>query len=120
MVESTIPGAGYGLFASRVFDDQIDCPEHVGEYKGGSTLTEDRVYMPGRCIDYVITHGGLLGDAWDHIRKRVQSLVPYTHDPLDEKLENSMWWVENNKLYMDRKTGSTINVDEEFLIVYGN
>ena len=31
-----------------------------------------------------------------------------------------MWWVENKKLYMDRKPGSTINVDEEFLISYGN
>ena len=30
VAESTIPGAGYGLFASRVFDDQTDGPEHVG------------------------------------------------------------------------------------------
>jgi hypothetical protein len=120
VAKSTIPGAGYGLFALRRFDDQTDGPEHVGEYKGGTTLTEDRVYAPGRNRDYAIIHGGLLRDAWDHIRKRVQSLVPYTNDPLDAALENSMWWVENQKLYMDHKPGSIIEVDGEFLIAYGN
>jgi hypothetical protein len=31
-----------------------------------------------------------------------------------------MWWVENQKLYMDHKPGSIIEVDGEFLIAYGN
>ena len=31
VAESTIPGAGYGLFALRRFDDQTDGPDHVGE-----------------------------------------------------------------------------------------
>ena len=120
VAQSTIPGAGYGLFASRRFDDQTDGPEHVGEYKGGTTLTEDKVHAPGRNRDYAIIHGGLLRDAWDHIRKRVQSLVPYTHDPLDQALENCMWWVENHKLYMDHKPGSIIEVDDKFLVAYGD
>ena len=47
-------------------------------------------------------------------------MVPYTNDPLGAALENSMWWVENHTLYMDHKPGVIIEVNDEFLVAYGD
>ena len=66
-------------------------PAYIGEYNGGAALTHDKIYKGNRFNDYVIIYKGLILDAWDHTRGRVQWRAGYTNDPLDENFENSMW-----------------------------
>ena len=70
--ESTIKEAGKGLFASRVFNGKDEASAYIGEYNGGGALTHDKIYKGNRFNDYVIIHKGLIRDAWDHTRGRVQ------------------------------------------------
>ena len=76
--ESTIKGAANGLFAARIFDGNDDASAYVGEYSGGGSLTLEKINKKGRCNDYVIIFKGLIKDAWDHIRGRVQWRAGYT------------------------------------------
>ena len=116
VAQSTIHGAQYGIFADCLFDDDNYL---IGEYYGGENLTRSDIYAEGYYKDYAIEKGPIIRDAYCRKMKRVLCNPAYTNDPLDEEKENSIWMVENRKLYMEVKPGCTIPPDNEVMISYG-
>ena len=96
--ESTLPGAGKGLFSARDFDGNDEDSAMVGEYFGGEGLTAEAVSADNYHSDYAIIKGGIVRDAWDPHTKKVLCASGYINDPLDEQLENTQWDVHQKRL----------------------
>ena len=89
VAESTVPGAGKGLFTARYFNGNDEDSAYIGEYFEGEKLTEDTILDEDYFADYAIQREGLIRDAWDHKAKRIPCATVYVNNPLDEELENS-------------------------------
>ena len=70
--ESAIKGACMGLFAAHTFNGNDEDSAYIGEYNGGGMLTLDKIHKGGRFNDYILIYKGLIKDAWDHTRGRIQ------------------------------------------------
>ena len=120
VAKSTIPGADYGLFASKFFNGHDNDDAYVGEYYGGERLTKTQIYASGYHSDYTIEFGSLIRDAWNSTLRKVQCMTGYMNDPLDESKENCMWYEENGRLHVTVMTGHGVAENDEFFISYGD
>jgi len=118
--ESTLPGAGKGLFAARDFDGNDEDSAFIGEYFGGEHLTAETVAADNHSSDYAIIKGGIVRDAWDPHSKRVICASGYVNDPLDEELENTQWDVHQKRLYITVKPGCKVQRNSELFGSYGD
>ena len=96
--ESSIPGAGWGLYARRLIGPSSpeDDGEIIGEYYG-RTLTEEeiRIYMydpdPSINTGFMIYFQGLAVDAWDHDKGCYTCMSALLNDCLDTDRYNAEW-----------------------------
>ena len=108
VAHSTIPDAGFGLFASKELEGQtIIC-----EYHGRKDPTDPSIayYYDHPQMDYGI-------DAFDPVRRVLLCLAGYVNEPLDESRENASFQVIKGRLVL--VATRPIRANEEILSRYG-
>lgn len=127
--ESTLTGAGWGLFASRLVgpDSPLDNGHVVGEYFGRELSEEEiRAYIqdpnPSINTGFMICFQGLAIDAWDHDKGTYLCMTALTNDCLDFKRYNSEWVKKtiNGRPALYLEAHSNVNSHDEFFVEYGN
>ena len=127
--ESTLPGAGWGLFARRMVgpSNPEDDGDIVGEYYGREmSLTEvqDYKYNPNPSINtgFMITFQGLAIDAWNHQTGCYMSMSALINDCLNSAGYNSEWVkkVVNGICKLFVVAHRDVDAHDEFFIEYGN
>ena len=85
--ESTLPNAGWGLFADRLVgpDSPLDYGHVIGEYFGRILTEEDiKAYIldtnPSVNTGFMISFQGLAIDAWDHTNGTYTCMTALTND----------------------------------------
>ena len=71
VAESTVTGAGKGLFAALYYNRNDEDSAYIGEYFGGENLTEDVILEADYYADYAIQRDGLIRNAWDYKSKHI-------------------------------------------------
>jgi len=127
--ESTLPNAGWGLFADRLIgpDSSIDYGHVIGEYFGRILTEEDiKAYIlepnPSVNTGFMIFFQGLAIDAWDHINGTYICMAALTNDCLDVKRYNTEWVKKSitGKPTLYQEAYRNVDANEEFFVEYGN
>jgi hypothetical protein len=127
--ESTLPNAGWGLFADRLVgpDSPLDQGHLVGEYFGRILSAEDiKSYIldpnPSVNTGFMIFFQGLAIDAWDHANGTYICMTALTNDCLDDKRYNTEWVKKttNGRTSLYQEANHNVQANAEFFVEYGN
>ena len=122
--DSTLPNAGWGLFADRLVgpDSPLDQGHVIGEYFG-KILSEDdiKAYIldpnPSVNTGFMIFFQGLAIDAWDHVNGTYICMTALTNDCLDAKRYNTEWVKKttNGRPTLYQEAYRNVQANEDFL-----
>lgn len=115
VLPSSIPGAGFGLFATRDYDQG----DFVTRYGGVEITEEDHIKNHHRSEYVIRTRSGALIDAVVVLHP-LKEKGRWINDARGTKFLNNCFWYERNRGLLFVLTLSPVKMGEEFFIDYGD